>query len=167
VVARARPVGGSARLGCAARRGVGVGGGGDGRGGFARGDEAEARGRGVAGEEAVNGSGGALRAAACMEAGAPPRGGRGRVLWLVSVEVSLPPRSGVDLEGRAGSLPLPRWAVGEAGDGDGGRGSAAAWEEEGRRLGMGESATGGGFGDVGVDDAEGGSDAVAGGDAGL
>jgi hypothetical protein len=57
--------------------------------------------------------------------------------------------------------------VGEAGDGDGGRGSAAAWEEEGRRLGLGESAIGGGFGDVGMDDAEGGSDAVAGGDAGL
>jgi hypothetical protein len=63
-------------------------------------------------------------------------------------------------------LPLPRRAVGEAGDGDGGRGSAAAREEEGR-LGMGGSATGGGFGVVGVDDAEGGSDAVAGGDAGL
>jgi len=55
---------------------------------LARDDEAEARGRGVAGG-AVNGSGGALRAAAAhMEAGAPPRGGRGRVLWLVSVEVS-------------------------------------------------------------------------------
>lgn len=38
--------------------------------------------------EALNGSGGALRAAAYMEAGAPPRGWRGRVLWLVSVEVS-------------------------------------------------------------------------------
>lgn len=51
------------------------------------GDDTEARGRGVAGE-ALNGSGGALRAAAYMEAGAPPRGWRGRVLWLVSVEVS-------------------------------------------------------------------------------
>jgi hypothetical protein len=35
------------------------------------------------------------------------------------------------------------------------------------RLGMGGSATGGGFWVVGVDDAEGGSDAVAGGDARL
>jgi hypothetical protein len=57
-----------------------------------------ARGRGVA-CGAVNGSGGALRAAAAnMESGAPPRGGRGRVLWLVSVEVSCcpdPVRAGV------------------------------------------------------------------------
>jgi hypothetical protein len=126
VVARARPVGGSARLGCAARRGVGVGGGGDGRGGFARGDEAEARGRGVAGEEAVNGSGGALRAAACMEAGAPPRGGRGRVLWLVSVEVSLPPRSGVGLGGRAG---VGRGVLGA-------RGFGAEWPGNSRGLNL-------------------------------
>lgn len=70
-----------------ARRGV-QGGGRRRRGGrnCAR-DDAEAPGRGVAGE-AVNGSGRALRAAAYMDAGAPPRGWRGRVLWLVSVEVS-------------------------------------------------------------------------------
>ena len=56
----------------------------------------------------MNGSGGALRAAAAhmVEAGAPPRGGRGRVLWLVSVEVSCcldPVRAGV---GSGGCLAL-------------------------------------------------------------
>jgi hypothetical protein len=47
--------------------------------------------------------------------------------------------------------------MGEAGDGDGGRGSAAA-REEGGQLGMGGSGTGGGFGvwAMGLDDAEGG-----------
>lgn len=50
------------------------------------GDETEAGGRGGG----VNGSGGwlPLRAAWHMDAGAPPRGWRGRVLWLVTVEVS-------------------------------------------------------------------------------
>lgn len=53
------------------------------------GDDTEACGRGVA-SDAVNGSGGALRAAAAyMEAGAPPRGWRWGVLWLVSVEIVL------------------------------------------------------------------------------
>jgi hypothetical protein len=65
------------------------------------GDDTEARGRGFA-SEAVNGSGGALRAAAAyMEAGAPPRGWRWGVLWLVSVEVSPLPSIRYGFGGRA------------------------------------------------------------------
>jgi hypothetical protein len=65
------------------------------------GDDTEARGRGFA-SEAVNGSGGALRAAAAyMEAEAPPRGWRWGVLWLVSVEVSLMPSIWYGFGGRA------------------------------------------------------------------